>query len=222
MILCFFIKDDFQGLLRRGYAPIGQSSFETVGSVITISNVIHQAQAVGACTVLVTMQDSRATPRVSSVGETEFNETNIGAPVSSCAGDRSVTSNGRLASVNGKKTRMMPYSKDRLYITAIYFAKLKTGFGAWVIPTPPKLEKKIGHKGGLIITAIVCGSAADHAELFEGDVITAIDGERVNGGKGMELFNSIVHHKLGQTIRLEIWRRGEIKSKLVPIQSIDQ
>jgi hypothetical protein len=171
-------KQYFQELLRRGYAPVGQSSFEGAEKVISIADFIRRAQDVGACIVLVTSQASY-----------------------------------------GQKSMMMSYSIQRYNTRAIYFTKVKLRFGAGIAPASSLLEQEIGHKGGLVITAIVRGGAAYQADILEGDVIMAVDGTRLNGADNVALFQSITRKKSGQTVQVEIWRKGVILSKAVQLAS---
>jgi hypothetical protein len=47
----------------------------------------------------------------------------------------------------------------------------------------------------------------------------AVDGTRLNGADNVALFQSITRKKSGQTVQVEIWRKGVILSKSVQLAS---
>jgi len=75
----------------------------------------------------------------------------------------------------------------------------------------PELAKafNIESEGGAVITHIVKDSAADEAGLEVGDVVTAIDGDRLHNADSLR--NTIGLLMVGQTIRLNIIRNGDKK-----------
>jgi len=69
---------------------------------------------------------------------------------------------------------------------------------------------------GAYVRQIVAGSAAEKAGIKIGDIITKIDGEKIEAKK-TELAQIIAKKKAGETVTLTLWRNGktlEIKAKL--------
>ncbi len=63
-----------------------------------------------------------------------------------------------------------------------------------------------GRPGGAYVQSIVAGSAADKAGLKEGDIITAVDGEKIDGHAAfIDIKNQ---HKAGETVTLTIDREA--------------
>ena len=72
-----------------------------------------------------------------------------------------------------------------------------------------------GYKGkGAVIGQVQQGSPADKAGLMQGDVITRIDETNISNAEGVS--KAILKHKVGQVIRLSIWRSGQ--SRLVGVK----
>jgi serine protease Do len=63
---------------------------------------------------------------------------------------------------------------------------------------------------GAYIVEVIEGSPADKAGIKEGDIITKIDGQLVREKDG-GLAKLIAQKKIGETVRLTIWRDGEQK-----------
>ncbi|PIS21498.1 hypothetical protein COY33_00425 [candidate division WWE3 bacterium CG_4_10_14_0_2_um_filter_42_7] len=63
---------------------------------------------------------------------------------------------------------------------------------------------------GAYVKSVVTGSAAEEAGLLSGDIITEIDGEKVNDGN--PLAKIIQKHKVGDRIQLSVDRNGNAKT----------
>jgi serine protease Do/serine protease DegQ len=68
----------------------------------------------------------------------------------------------------------------------------------------------INENAGAVVTRVLEGSAADEAGLQVGDVITAIDGDRLINADSLR--NTIGLLVVGQTIQLDIIRDGKTKA----------
>ncbi len=65
---------------------------------------------------------------------------------------------------------------------------------------------KYGRSGGAYVRSVVAGSAADKAGLKKGDIITAVDGEEIDGHAAfMEIKNE---HRAGDTVTLTVDREA--------------
>src|SRR4051794_30596821 len=74
--------------------------------------------------------------------------------------------------------------------------KLPVDYGAWISPTTASGDP-----------AIVPGSPAEQAGLQEGDIITSIDGHRIDAGAGLDDVLSLF--KPSDTLTLQVLRNGE-------------
>lgn len=68
---------------------------------------------------------------------------------------------------------------------------------------------------GAIIMDVAEGSPAEQAGLSEGDVITKIDGEPVEGRR--DLVDAIAEHKPGDVITLTVYSPGEEAERQVEV-----
>ncbi len=65
---------------------------------------------------------------------------------------------------------------------------------------------KYGRSGGAYVRSVAAGSAADKAGLRKGDIITAVDGEEVDGHAAfIEIVNE---HRAGDTVSLTVDREA--------------
>jgi hypothetical protein len=181
------IQNDVNELRRQGYVAIGSSYFNGPANQVSETKALRQARNVGACKVLMT----------SSYTNTNSESAPLNVPN------------------NGIQTMMMPYSVQRYDSTAIYLVKKSFIFGAIVGAVPPDLSKQIGYSGGLLVTTIVRGSAAYRADIFEGDVILSMNGNRLNEENPYQTLLLLFKQKAGHTISMSIWRNGEVLEKSV-------
>lgn len=66
---------------------------------------------------------------------------------------------------------------------------------------------------GVVVRGIEPGAPAQRSNLMQGDVITGVDGKRVT--ISAELQREILRKAIGQTVELEVWRRG--RTLTVPV-----
>jgi C-terminal processing protease CtpA/Prc len=114
-------------------------------------------------------------------------------------------------------TDWIPYSSDQYAVNALFLFRKNFVFGAQVAVVPPEVSAKVGKNGGVQILALVRGAPAYKADLFEGDVILAVDGEKLESADMKAQFEEILQRSAGKTISLEIWRNGETVKKSVSL-----
>jgi S1-C subfamily serine protease len=67
---------------------------------------------------------------------------------------------------------------------------------------------------GALIKLVVDGSPAARADILPGDIILAVDGERVDGG---EALNAMLKERLGREVVFDIDRSGaRVKKPVTP------
>jgi len=75
---------------------------------------------------------------------------------------------------------------------------------------------------GAYVEDVVTGSPADKGGILSGDIITKIDGSKIDGKDDSGLAKEIARKKVGETVEIEIWRDGEIKNLKVTLQQSEQ
>jgi S1-C subfamily serine protease len=75
---------------------------------------------------------------------------------------------------------------------------------------------------GAYVEDVVTGSPADRGGILGGDIITKIDGNKIDGKDESGLAKEIARRKVGETVEMEIWRDGEIKNLKVTLQQSEQ
>ena len=83
------------------------------------------------------------------------------------------------------------------------------GLGAGTLPLPRRIALRLDlqQATGAVVTAIERGGPADEAGLLTGDIILAVDGNRVSGAD--DLVRLLGGDLIGRTIALDVLRRSE-------------
>jgi S1-C subfamily serine protease len=66
--------------------------------------------------------------------------------------------------------------------------------------------------------AVVPGSPADRAGLQENDIILEVEREKIDDENGKSLANLIAERKVGETITLKVWSKGQVKDVEVTLE----
>jgi hypothetical protein len=79
--------------------------------------------------------------------------------------------------------------------------------GIQFLPMTPELRRHFGvaEDAGVLVSRVEEGSPAEAAGVLVGDILTAVDGERVSGP---DLYRIIARKKQGDLVTLELWREG--------------
>jgi len=205
------LKKDGEALVRKGYVPLGYSSFN--GPTESIADAKAQAKAVGAAIVLVsskyTNTESGAVPITSpttTTTSTTVTGTSQGAIGSTpYYGNYSGFAN---STTYGTQTTYVPYSVDRYDQSAVYFAKGKPRvFGAiFAEAPPPALTKQAGTNKGVYVSYVVQNTPAFYADVLEGDLILSVNGSDVYSPQQLlDLFKSLA----GQRVTVVLFRHGK-------------
>ncbi|MBI2309421.1 trypsin-like peptidase domain-containing protein [Candidatus Collierbacteria bacterium] len=71
---------------------------------------------------------------------------------------------------------------------------------------------------GAYVEDVVAGSPADNGGILNGDIITKIGGNKIEGKDDSGLAKEIAKRKVGDTIDIEVWRDGQTKNLKVTLQ----
>lgn len=99
------------------------------------------------------------------------------------------------------------------------YGKVKRGYiGVGMSPLTEDIAKKIGlpNNRGVLVGNLVQDSPALRAGVKEGDVITMIDDKSVMNG--MELIRKISTKKIGESVKLTLWRNRDIINVWVTVK----
>ncbi len=75
-------------------------------------------------------------------------------------------------------------------------------------PLPPDLARSLGRKTGLQVAQVIPGSPAAEAGIRRGDVVVAIDGERIASTTAVQRL--MVEGAIGRPIEVTVWRNGAL------------
>ncbi|MBD9612225.1 PDZ domain-containing protein [Pseudomonas sp. PDM02] len=199
------------GYAKRGYLIIGESSFNS-GESVSDDDAIEQGQAVGADLVLVFLPQytgsvTSSVPITTPTTNTSYTSANAtaygpGGPVSAYGNATTTT--------YGSRTTYIPVTVNRSDYGAIYFVKGRFRIGAFVRNLNDLERQQLETNQGVVITTIVDDSPAYRADVLTGDMIIAMDGERVSN---QEAFTRMASAKKGGTINLSLIRQGRAIEK---------
>lgn len=82
----------------------------------------------------------------------------------------------------------------------------KMVFGALTKAPAPELRQTVGTRAGRVIDAVVAHTPAYYADLWEGDLLLELNGQRIMGGESWE---QLLKVHAGQAVQLLFWRNGE-------------
>ena len=105
-------------------------------------------------------------------------------------------------------TQLMTESQDKFDILATFWMKVDLSnvtLGAITKTLPPRLRRAVGSRHARLVSQVIGNSPAWDADIWEGDVITAINGQKVRPG-----FDEQVRSFMGQDVSISVWREGEL------------
>ena len=212
------MKGGVDELIRQGFVVVGSSQFNAAADALSERNVLAQAQLVNACKVLISSAFSHsvsgAVPLIIPNNSTSYT---TGRATAYGSGGYANAYGSSTTTTYGSQTVMMPFTVQRYDANAVYLVKMQLRFGVRFSPIPQALAQRIGRNGGILLEVVVRGSVAYQADIFEGDVIMAVDGVALNAENNMELFNSLLAQKSRQIVNIELWRNGEWMTKSVQL-----
>lgn len=206
---------DIELLERRGFVPIGESSFNAASSRVSERELRAQAEKVHAAVVLVA---SKYTGTVT--GSMPLMVPNNST--SYTTGNATVVGSSGVANVTGSATTntysnqvvMMPYAIQRADFDAVYIVRVHLHVGLIYRVIDDATRTRLQTNAGVLVKTVVEGSPAALADILPGDIILAIDGERVDG---QDALNAALKVRFGRETTLTIDRNGQrIEKKVTP------
>jgi hypothetical protein len=86
--------------------------------------------------------------------------------------------------------------------------------GAITEPAPRALWAQLGTRHARVVSAVIGGSPAYLADIWEGDVLLAIEGQAVAGEEGL---GRLLDANAGREVTLTVWRTGQLRDLSVPL-----
>lgn len=208
---------DTDALVRKGYLPVGNASFNSDSSRVTESQLRDQAERVSAKIVLIS---SRYTNTVTGalplvLPNTTTSYTTGSATAYGSGGTVSGYGNSTTTTY-GTQTTMIPYSINRSDFGAVFFVKSRARAGIIVVPIDDATRKRIGTNSGLLVRVVVDGSPAFNADIFPGDILLTVASEKVFS---QEQYTQLLNKYEGQSVAFHLDRDGQPIDKTFRISS---
>ena len=210
---------DRLALMAKGYAPVGESSFNANAARVSDSELRSQAEKIGASAVLIS---SKYTGTVSGAIPLTVpdNTTSYSTGTATAYGSVGmVNAYGQSTTTTyGTRTMMMPYTVTRADFGVLYFAKQKMRLGVYLAPLDDATRQRRQSNAGAIIQVVVEGSPAYLADVLPGDLLLAIGSDPMESVDGL---GSLLNKYQGQTVALTLERSGKQIEKQVTIRGYD-
>lgn len=190
---------------KRGYLVIGESSFNT-GERVSDDQALKQGQAVGADLVLIFLpQYTRSVTSSKPLTTPTMNTSYTTGP-----GGLVPPYSNATTGAYGRNTTYVPFTADHYDYGAIYFVKRRLRIGAFVRNLNELERQLLQTNQGVVVMTIVNDSPAYKADILPGDMITAMDGERVTNHEG---FTRMAAERKGRMIIFSLVRQGRVIEK---------
>jgi C-terminal processing protease CtpA/Prc len=219
--LKIYTTNDFQkdgdALVRKGYFPIGNASFNGASSKVTESQLRDQAEKVSAKVVLISSRYTNtvtgALPLVLPNTTTSYT---TGSATAYGSGGMVNAYGNSTTTTYGTQTTMMPYSVNRSDFSAVFFVKSRSRAGIIPVPIDDAARKRIGTNSGLLVRVVIDGSPAFNADIFPGDILLTVASEKV---VSQEQYSQLLNRYEGQSVTFHLDRDGQPIEKTFRISS---
>lgn len=207
------VQADAKQQAEHGYICIGTSSFYGPANKTTQKQALEQAKKVHAAVVLVassykdtlngsvplTLQNPNVVTTVSTTGT-------VNSYGSNGYGSGTYNANSTITSPGGSTTYQLPYSVSRNNYFASYWVKQDTSkmrLGVRYGPLNDAQRTALQRNTGVNVAIVVAGTPAFSANILEGDIVLAINGEDVIDQLG---FDAQLTRFAGQPVELQVMR----------------
>lgn len=212
------IERDRRALIRKGYWPVGEASFNAESSKGSEQRLREQAEKVGAQAVLLSTRYSHtvtsAVPLTLPNTTTSYTTGNATAygrngPVSAYGSSQTTT--------YGTQTVMVPVSQARSDFGAVFFMKGRTRIGIVPAEISDATRRKLGSNSGVMVDIVIDGSPAFRSDVLPGDLVIGVAGEPVYGIDG---YVKLLEKYEGKTVAFGLMREGTAVTKDIPVQPL--
>jgi C-terminal processing protease CtpA/Prc len=208
---------DVDGLIRKGYTPIGNASFNADSNQVSESQLRDQAEKVSAQVVLISSHYTHtvtgAMPLVLPNTTTSYSS---GSATAYGPGGTVNAYGNSTTTTYGSQTTMVPFSVARSDFGAVFFVKTRARVGIIAAPIDDATRKRLGTNSGILVRLIVDGSPAFNADIFPGDIVLAMGSEKV---QSPEQYMQLLNQYEGQSVTFHLDRDGQAVEKTFRIAS---
>lgn len=209
-----FNRDGLE-LIRRGYWPVGQSSFNAGVNKVKESQLRAQATRIGAHVVLVSSQYTHSVSAAIPLTIPTTSTTTSSGNATAYGASGSVTVSGTgTSTTTSSRTIMLPYTIARADFGALYFARTRSRLGLYVRALDDSTRLRLQTNSGVRVIVVIENSPAFEADVLPGDVLLDVNGDRVHSE---ESYSQLLDKYQGSTVILHLDRAGERVQKQVGI-----
>lgn len=209
---------DVKALVRKGYQPIGQSSFNASSDAASEFQLRQQAQSVGAHVVLYssryTHTVSGAAPLILPQTTTSFSS---GSATAYGSGGVVNAYGSGTTTTYGTQTMMVPYSVNRSDFNAVFLIKVRSRVGIHAIPVDDETRRRLETNAGVKVDVVTEGTTAYQADVFPGDIVLAVGGESI---QSLEHYYKLLDKYEGRSVVFKIDRDGKGLEKQIEIRTL--
>ena len=210
-------QDIYDAYMKRGYVPLGYSSFNS-GKAESEDSAVRQGQDVGADLVLIInpKYTGSITTNMPITTPTTTTSYSTGTATAYGSGGSATAYGSGTTTTYGTATNYVPVTVHRTDFGAICFVKIKFNLGAFPRDLNDAERQELQSNKGVVVRFVVDGSPAFNADILAGDIITAIDGVTVPAANS---FSELLAARKGKLIKLSILRHGQHIEKSVQLNT---
>jgi PDZ domain len=202
--------------MKEGYQVIGYSSF-TSGHRQNDDDAVDQAKKIGADLVIILGSEyagsvTTSVPLTTPTATTSYTN---GMATAYGTGGSAVAYGNSTTTTYGTSTSYVPMTVNRYQFGALYLVKVRFHLGVRDRDLSDQERQELQTNRGVYVITVVDGTPAYASDILPGDIITALDGSRIDG---LANFNELLSTRVGGTVELTIIRHGKMISKVVPLQ----
>lgn len=210
---------DVRDLVRRGYQPIGESSFNT-GENAPEHQLREQAKKIGAHVALVSSQYTNTTSGAIPLSVPRVTNSYSNATATAYGSGGTVNAYGSgTTTTYGSETVMMPYSVARYDVGVVYLAKVRSRVGIHPAPIDDAIRRRIQTNSGVLVDLVTEGTTAFQADILPGDVILAVGGDSIQSDTH---YIQLLDKFEGQTVSFKLDRDGKRIEKQIEIRKYEK
>lgn len=201
---------------KEGFEVIGFASF-TSGRRPDEDTAIDQAQKIGADLIVILGSEyaGSVTTSVPITTPTATTSYTNGMATAYGTGGSAVAFGNSTTTTYGTNTSYVPMTVNRYQYGALYLVKWRSHLGIRDRDLSDQERQALQTNRGVYVVSVVDGSPAYANDILPGDIITAVDGARIDGYANL---HELLSARVGQTIELTIIRQGKTISKSVSLQ----
>lgn len=202
---------DLDSMWRRGFAPIGYTSFNTGNDKTKDAERFARKLKARYLMIQTKLTDSRTSsmPITTPTTSTTYSH---GTASASGSGGYATGNYSGTSTTYGSQTTYIPITVSRFDKIAIYFGEApKRAMGILYRELTPEEVSRLETRRALVIKSVRDGSPAYHADLLPGDIITHVNGLPSD----VETYRSEAAHKAEVTVKFI--RNGTARTMLVHI-----